>query len=237
MGWCTADSLSFLGTVVIRWGVVFGVLTAAIWGSHVFATRVQEQVHLTEGIALDVYLTQDACTEALAYVDALQAEQANALLVSNCLNSKAFRQSPVEWRSEMILPPEIYQAGGHQLEKELGQWLQKKSDTHHQMAPEQFQVLNLLDQSDVEASLTITQFLCAHRDLLVKLPKPTPSQSWQQNQYALLNTCIQEHRDYRRSGMDEQQFGYSKGASLLKVFEQAEPAKRHFVDVLRTAPH
>ena len=204
---------------------------------HHFTERLDNQVHLTGAISLDVYLTNNACVEALEHVDALQSEHANALLVSNCLHSKAFRSSEVQWNSPLVLPPQIFQVSGHQMEQELTTWLQRKSDSKEFIPPEQFQVLRLLEQPDVEASLNLTQFLCANRDLLIKLPKPVPSLSWQRNQYALLNQCIEDHRDYRRSGMDDAMFEYSKGASLLKAFAHTVPARRHFEDVLRTNPH
>lgn len=204
---------------------------------HHFIGRLDRQVHLKRAIALDVYLTNNACVEALEHVDALQSEHANALLVSNCLHSKAFRNSEVQWNSPLILPLEIYQVSGHHMEQELATWLQRKSDDTEVVPPEQFQVLQLLEQTNVNASLNLTHFLCANRDLLIKLPKPEPSLSWQRNQYALLNQCIVEHRDYKRSGMDRAMFEHSKGASLLKTFEHTVPARRHFEDVLRTIPN
>lgn len=219
--------------------IVVLLLSILVLGSSIqhFTRRLDRQVHLTGAIELDVYLTKDACAEALEHVDALQSEHANALLVSNCLHSKDFRNSKVRWNSPLILPPELYQISGHQMEQELTTWLQRKSNGAGFLPPEQFQVLQLLEQPDVESSLNLTQFLCANRDLLIKLPKPKPTLSWQSNQYALLNQCIEDHRDYRRSGMDDSMFEFSKGASLLKTFEHTVPARRHFEDVLRTSPH
>lgn len=216
----------------MRWrslGVGISLLIGAVT---VLIFRSTSLMSIEENVSVDVYFSSSACSYAVEFSEELKNDPRNFLLISNCVQSKSFRDSSIVWRFEHLLPSFVYQQSSGGIGIFLQQWLQQPIGRIEQISPERFEGTSFLTRVDERKQIEATHFLCAYPELLAQYPKSEPSSPWEKNQYSVLNQCLGSTSYPHQRQIPPVYIEGSSGEGVLSLFTEVPSpnARKHFDD-------
>jgi hypothetical protein len=216
----------------MRWmslGVGISLLIGAVV---VLIFKSTSLMSIEKNVSVDVYFSNSACSYAIEFSEELKNDPRNFLLISNCVQSKSFRDSSIVWGFEHLLPSFVYQQSSGGIGIFLQQWLQQPIGRIEQISPERFEGTSFLTHVDERKQIESIHFLCAYPELLAQYPKSEPSSSWEKNQYALLNECLGSKSYPHQRQIPPVYIQESSGEGVLELFTEGQSphAGKHFDD-------
>ena len=189
---------------------------------------------MNRDLQLDVYLPSDACEQAVEFSDQMIDKVEHFLLLSNCYHSDSFREASIKWRFEQLVPPSIHRKNAYNFGYNLGQWLQSRGYRYEKWSQEKLKKIDVFNHEKSEYVVHTLHFLCAHPDFAWQLSKPSPVDSWERSQYALLSKC-QEGKGYEQQmGIPEEYYADSLGDQLLELTNNPNATSEDLDSIIET---
>ena len=222
----------------MKWRSICVGITLLIAGVSLLVFKSTSLMSYDQNLSIDVYFSSDACLYATEFSEELTNDPQHFILISNCVDSKSFRDSRTVWRFESLLPSFVYQQNNGGLGRFLQQWLQQSTGRIEHLPPEQFEGTSFLSQIDERRQIESLHFLCAYPELLAQYPKPEPRTLWEKNQYALLTQCLGNKPYPHQIEISKKYVHGSNTDGLGRLFsEDSPPMARDFDTWIQSITH